>query len=79
MYLEYSLNILLHIKLEITQNALLENKICQILKLLYFIDRIEIIVIFLKLKFSILPIKNNNSDFGLNNYIDNKYKRIEVI
>lgn len=42
-------------------------------------DRIEIIVIFLKLKFSILPIRNNNSDFGLNNYIDNKYKRIEVI
>ena len=79
MYLEYSLNILLHIKLEITQNALLENKICQILKLLYFIDRIEIIVIFLKLKFSILPIRNNYSDFGLNNYIDNKYKRIEVI
>lgn len=52
--------------------------------MLYFIDRIEIIVIFRKLKFSILPIRNNNSDFGLNNYkeeknIDNLLRKLMIV
>ena len=50
---------------------------------MYFIDRIEIIVIFLNLKFSILPIRNNNSDFGLNNYkeknIDNLLRKLMIV
>ena len=50
---------------------------------MYFIDRIEIIVIFLKLKFSILPIRNNNSDFVLNNYkeknIDNLLRKLMIV